>query len=223
MGALTDVVTAVQGTVSYLRAADPADPALRSCNAFIADPAAVRALIEETAPGRQTDDPQVAASLFVQAYGFRIPSVAIAAHALGLPMPSVAASATSFGIARHRPAAVAYLDRALHDDPDRLADEVAIHLGALIEAVRSTTTVGERLLWGNVASSCTTAFRAVLGATPPEHHADIHQRAERFLAHPAFAGLATLSSRTNCCLWYKTTPAGDAPRWCDDCPLWSTP
>jgi hypothetical protein len=234
MTALADVVATVQATVSYLRTAGTGDEDLRRCDGFVADPSAVRRLIDQTAAGRGTGDPQVAASLFVQAYGFRIPSVALGAYALGLPTPSLAPADTAFGMARHRPATVAHLTAALQPDDAaaaaRLAGAVVTHLGALIAAVRSTTTVGERLLWGNVTASCVTVFRAIEGAVPPPGRAGVRARAERFLrAEGAWAGLGALAPgscaflRTNCCLWYRTTPTGDAPRYCDDCPLRSHP
>ncbi len=234
MTALADVVGAVRATVSYLRTAGVGDEGLRRCDRFVADADAVRQVIDSTATGRGTDDPQVAASLFVQAYGFRIPSVALGAFALGLPTPSVAPADTAFGIARHRPATVAYRSTDLQPDDaaaaDRLAAAVVGHLGALIAAVRSTTTVGERLLWGNVTASCVTVFRAVEGGVEPRRRAEVRERAERFLAADAsFDGLGRLADgscaflRTNCCLWYRTTPAGEATRYCDDCPLRSQP
>ena len=197
----------------------------------MSDPATVRALVDRSAAGRGTDEPQVAASLFVQAYAFRIPSVALGAYALGLPTPSVATAHTAFGMARHRPATVAYLDDTLHPDgsyaAERLAGQTVEHLSRLIGAVRATTTIGERLLWGNVTASCATTLRAVEGAVDPDRRLEVRARGERLLAaDAAFAGLGNFTTsedwrfrRTTCCLWYRTTPPGEPSRYCDDCSL----
>jgi ferric iron reductase protein FhuF len=229
---LAATLAAVETTVDYIRASTdaPLDDGWISCATLLDDPARLGLLMAETGTGRDSRDRQVSASLFVQGYAFRIPSVALAAYALGRDRPSVAATTTAFRIARHRPAAVAYLDpEARSTGADELAAEVAEHMGALIDATRAEVQVGERLLWGNVAASFAVAFRAVEGAVAAGDRASVQRRAADFFAaaDPWLGGLGRfvtveretgdqwLWERSNCCLWYRT--ADD--RMCDDCSL----
>lgn len=228
------MLASVQSRVSYLRAATtaPAEDGWLSCAELCAGGPELVALIDTTGEGRGTTDRQVAASLFVQAYAFRIAGVALAAYALDLDVPSVDPASTSILIGRHRPSSVAFLDPVVHAaDAERLAtDLLGGHLATFIAAVRGEVTVGERLLWGNVAASCATAFRAVEGEAPdPSDAARIRGRADAFTAAaaPWFDGLGhyvPLSGpardgwfweRTNCCLWYQASGGS----MCDDCSL----
>jgi ferric iron reductase protein FhuF len=222
---------AVEAKVGYLRASTtaPADDGWLRCHELIADPGALAELIRSTGEGRGAHEAQVAASLFVQGYAFRIPSVALAAYALGLDRPRLDPASTATKIGRNRPAAVAYLDPdpGPHG-PAALAGELLDHLGALIAAVRSEITIGERILWGNVAASVATAFRAVEGESPERRDA-IRDSADAFFAaaSPQLAGLGEFVlvdgpdrqgwfwQRTNCCLWYQTADG----TMCDDCSL----
>ena len=89
-GELGRVAAAVQARVPYLSCATeaPATDGWIGCAELVADPALVRHEIEATMPGRRTDDIQVAASLYVQSYAYRVASLAVAAYALDLPSPS---------------------------------------------------------------------------------------------------------------------------------------
>ncbi|MBI4933450.1 MAG: hypothetical protein HY828_06200 [Actinobacteria bacterium] len=228
---LDHVVAAVQERVSYLRCSTVAPPedGWISCADLIASPDRLRAQIDSTATGRGTDDPQVAASLYAQAYAFRVPSIAVAALALGLPTPSTDPAVVSVRLGRHRPAEVAIVDQscrdvAISDFVDALLEG---HLAPFIAAIRSTTRVGERLLWGNVAASLAMIFRALDVA--PKGDGEVRARAIEFerAASPWLDGLGSYSTidtpdvvgwywtRTNCCLWYQTTSGF----YCDDCSL----
>ena len=228
---LDHVLTTLQQRVSYLRCSSDAPPedGWISCAELIADPDRLRAEIDSTAAGRGSDDPQVAASLFTQAYGFRVPSIAVAAFALGLPTPSTDPAYLSIRLGRHRPAEVAIVDQtcrvvSISDFVEALFDQ---HLAPFIAAVRTKTRVGERLLWGNVAASLATIFRALDVA--PMGDAVVRAKAIEFerAASPWLAGLGSYSTietpgavgwfwtRTNCCLWYQTTSGFS----CDDCSL----
>src|SRR3954454_23965769 len=112
MSSLAEVVSHVQARVSYLRCSTTADEAQGwiGCSALIGDPGRLRTEIDATASGRHTVDPQVAASLYVQSYAFRVPSIAVAAYALGLTVPSTSPSTTSIRITRHRPGELAISD-----------------------------------------------------------------------------------------------------------------
>lgn len=227
---LDGVVAAVQQRAAYLRCSGEAPPGdgWLACRDLLDDPALLRRHIDATAAGRGTDDPQVAASLFAQAYAFRVASIAVAAYALGLPGPSVRPEDTAIRIARHRPAELAVTSAALEvRSAAGLADAVlGGHLAPFIAAVRAGTRVGERLLWGNAAASIATILRAVQPAGPAAE--PIRARAaELFAAAPQLDGLGSWSTltvagatgwywdRTSCCLWYRS--AGGP--YCDDCSL----
>jgi hypothetical protein len=241
MSKLTDTFAAVEGTVDYIRASTsaPADDGWMRCDGLVDDPRLLVDLVATTGRGRGTDEPQVAASLFVQGYAFRVPSVAVAAHALGLPRPSLALDATAFRIARHRPAGVAHLDpRPAPSGRAAVVDDVLGHLDAVIRATRAHVTVGERLLWGNAAASLAVVFRAVEGALADhDQRRAVRRSADAFFAaDPRLRGVGAFEvvgeppddgwfwARTNCCLWYRT--ADEQPergqsgnRMCDDCSL----
>ncbi len=225
-----EVLAVVAEHVSYLRATGTADgDDWVSCEAFASDPATLTSVVRGTMAGFGTDDEAVAASLFAQAYAFRVAGVALAAYALDLPVPDVAASATSVRIDKPRPSAVAYLSSAVcRRSAAGIVDElVAQHFGDFIAAVHGAFRVGERLLWGDVAASCAVAFRAIesSGADAGE----VRSRAEAFFAAAAFSfdGLGSFTSvrhgaregwywdRTSCCLWFRTTSG----QLCDNCSL----
>lgn len=229
---LAATVAAIQQRVSYLRCVEeaPGEDGWIVCADLIADPDRLRSEIDATAEGRGTDDPQVLASLYVQSYSFRMPSIAVAAFALGLPAPTTAPGSTAIRIARHRPAELAVLDPTCRPvDADTLAAELFEgHLVPFIAAVRAGTRVGERLLWGNVAASIATILRAVQSVGPQGDPA-VRDRAlelDRF-TRPWLDGLGDYSTvevpgatgwfwtRTSCCLWYRTTNGS----YCDDCSL----
>lgn len=225
---LDETMAAIQARASYISCATsaPTDGGWLSCGALIDDPAFLRAEIEATAAGRGTGDEQVLTSVFVQSYAFRVASVAAAAFALGLPGPSVAPEITAVRITRNRPGQLAVTDeRVALTDPVTLAhDLLEVHMRPFISAVRTTTRVGERMLWGNTAASIATVFRAVHGDGDPT----VRERAHAFdtaaapwlAGHGAYAlieapaALGWYWNRTNCCLWYRT-----ATGWCDDCSL----
>jgi ferric iron reductase protein FhuF len=227
---LPEVLAAVAGVVPYLRASTATEGAdWCSCAQLVTDGPTLAGVIERATPGFETTEPAVAASLFTQAYAFRIAGVALAAYALGLPIPEVAPGATAVRLDKPRPTQIAHLAPDVHVmSPRQLSERlVSEHLHRLVTAVHARYRVGERLLWGNVASSCAVAFRAVEGATPDER-AQVRQRAEAFVvATPSFRGLGRFTimrtgiregwywDRTSCCLWFRTTEA----RYCDNCSL----
>ena len=228
---LDDVVRVVQARVSYLRCSTtaPTDDGWILCADLIADPERLRAEIGSTAAGRGTDDPQVAASLYAQSYAFRVPSIAVAAFALDLPIPSTDPAVTAVRLGRHRPAEVAILDPSCRRmDAAAFAEELLeCHLVPFVAAIRAATRIGERLLWGNIAASLATIFRALDAG--PHGDAAVRDWAAEFEAATSvrLAGLGAYSTivtpgasgwfwtRTNCCLWYQTASGF----YCDDCSL----
>jgi iron complex transport system ATP-binding protein len=225
-----DTLTAVAAVVPYLRASTTTEgDHWYRCDALVNDPGVLSEVIARSTPGFGTEDLAVGASLFAQAYAFRVAGVALAAYALGLPVPDVALDATAVRIDKPRPTQVAHLAPGARTmNASELAEHlVAGHLVPFVSAVHAQYRVGERLLHGNVASSCAVAFRAVEGASP-EGRDEIRARAEAFVAvTPAFEGLGAFSiqragdregwywDRTSCCLWFRTP----AEHYCDNCSL----
>ncbi len=230
---LADALAAVEARVGYLRAATeaPPDDGWIPCADLVGGGSTLHDLVAETAPGRGAPTMAVAASLFVQSYAFRVGGVALAATALGLGVPSTRPEDTAIKLTRHRPGAIAHLSPILGEPSiDRVAAELLDdHLAPLVESLHAAFTIGDRLLWGNVAASCVTALRALEGAVTDDERPGVRATAEAFLAAGGdrLGGLGDFHvirvdaaegwfwSRTSCCLWYQTT---DGPT-CDDCSL----
>lgn len=214
-----DVLAAVAARVPYLKPATEIDGSWLRCSDLCSDEHLVRSLC-----CTRDRDPMVGASLFVQAYAFRVGATALAAFGLGLPVPDVTPRVTAIRTDNGRPCAVAHLrDAVTPPDASLLAAELCgEHLASLISTVRRVVKAGERMLWGDVASSSARAFRAV--EAPLE-------RALAFFAaaRPWLEGLGEFVTvtgthreswffgRTTCCLWYQTAAAEE--RYCDDCSL----
>jgi ferric iron reductase protein FhuF len=237
---LAAVLAAVQAAVSYLGVSTDisGDESWMSCSALIADPGCLADLIRSTKEGRGTEDDAVAASLFVQSYAFRVGALVLAPYALGLSTPSCFPDATLIRIGRHRPASVALTDPwVAHRTAEQIAGELlGGHMAPLVSATAAQITVGQRLLWGNVAASCATVFRAIDGSPTARSgavgRAGIQARAGEFFAAAAawLDGLGSFEphidlagewrwQRTNCCLYYQC--AGGSK--CDDCSLTRSP
>ena len=225
-----EILAVVAGHVSYLRARGAVDgDDWVSCAALASDPAILTGVVRATMAGFGTDDEAVAASLFAQAYAFRVAGVALAAFALDLPVPDVSAGATAVRIDKPRPSAVAYLNPEVRRRrATQLVDElVEQHFGGFVAAVHAVFRVGERLLWGDVAASCAVAFRAV--ESSGADGSAVRARSEVFVAAAAarFEGLGSFTTvrdgsregwywdRTSCCLWFRTRSA----QFCDNCSL----
>jgi ferric iron reductase protein FhuF len=230
----TSVLAEIGARASYLRAVRLGSPAStdstvwHGVQSLIDDPETLGALVASTAAGRgAAAEPDVALSLFVQAYSFRVAGVAVAAHVLGLPSPSLNPSNVAITVDRHRPSGLGYVDDTpLSRTDDELAHELNVtHFEPFVATARQVTRIGARLLWGNIAASCVTAIRAMDTVGSP----DVRARGERLVAAaaPWFQGLGHFTTlvgeartgwywdRTNCCLWYHTAPG----RYCDDCSL----
>ena len=216
-----------------------------SCQDLVYDGAWLRQVIDGTAHAIGTDDPVVAASIFVQGYAYRIATLAVACLTVDGVVPGSEPGAMAVGLGRGRVSKVAYLEPTVFDLLDghppsealsrpSVADRaltlvleqvVELHLGPLIALTRQQVRIGERLLWGNVAASASTAFRTMEGCLGRW----VTPLGQRFfeLAPPELQGLGSFFStesngkrgwyweRTNCCLFYQI--AGHAK--CADCSL----
>lgn len=219
-------------TVEYLRVSVGGDDQREwlACDDLVQDPEALATVVAATAAGRGTDRDDVAASLFVQGYAFRVASVAIGAWLLDDVVLDVDPATTWIALGRHRPDALRLADARSVDAADPLAGlhEVLVdrHLAALVRAAHEACRVGEALLWGNVAAACASSFGAFMGPLP-DRHGHIRDRAEAFFAaaRPELARAGRIVhvgplwawERASCCLWYKT----DSGFRCEDCSLWT--
>jgi len=222
----------VTGTVDYLRVSvgDSADGDWLACARLTSDPDALGGLARSTAAGRGTDRDDVAMSLLVQGYAFRIASVAIGAWLLDDVVLDVAPARMAIAIGRDRPNAVRF-DEVLSvsaDDPLAGLHAALIdgHLAPLVDTAHRACRVGEALLWSNVGASCASAFGAFMGPLP-ERQGEIRDRAGAFFgsARSELAGSGLLVpvgtqwawERRACCLWYKASGGSR----CADCSLWT--
>lgn len=230
MSTIDDVFRIVAEHVPYLRAQGKyAGADWIGSDALVAQPQALIDVVRATKSGFGTDDDMVAASLFTEAYAFRVAAVVLAAYALGLPVPDVAPDSVAVRIDKPRPSAVTYLQARVRVlDARTLASElVEGHLQPFVAAVHEQFPVGERLLRGNVADAFAVAFRAV--ESSGTDRALVRERATGFFAAcgPAFDGLGSFTvvahegregwywNRTSCCLWFRATDG----RLCDNCSL----
>lgn len=229
----SEVVDRVTNAVTYLRVTVGTGSDATEwlpCEQLVTDSGALGDLAGATAAGRGTDRDQVAMSLLVQAYAFRIASIAIGAWLLGDVVVDVAPSRTALAIGRDRPNAVRFDGLDLIADGDSLevlhATLVDGHLGPLVANAHRACRVGEALLWADVAASCASSFSAFV-APLPDRREEIRSRAEAFFAaaRPELARAGALVhvgtewawERNACCLWYQTSNGSR----CDDCSLWT--
>ena len=230
---VTEVVDRLMSAVPYLRISvgpDREPIEWWSCESLVEDPEALSALARSTASGRGTDQDQVAISLFVQGYAFRIASVAIGAWLLADAVVDVAPARTSIALGRSRPNAVHFDSFTVLAAQEPLAalheQLIENHLARLVANAHRACRVGEALLWANVAAACASSFRAFDEAMDPEGRG-APSRVERFFAsaRPELTSAGRVRAvgedwvweRRACCLWYRTEGA----RRCDDCSLWS--
>jgi ferric iron reductase protein FhuF len=236
-----DLIATIQQRVSYLRCAvlDETHDGSGGLNAdgwfrvsdLCADADRVESLIHTTGQARGAEDAQVAASLFVQSVAFRLASVAAAGWALGAPSTTLDPAQVAFRITRNRPGELGVWSTEVvsHDASSLAAALIDGLVSPMIAVVRRRIQVGERMLFGNAASSIASVFRAVQ-STGPLGDAEVRSRAlELFAAHPRLHELGTWATietdvslgwfwdRGNCCLWYRSTEAEG--RYCDDCSL----
>lgn len=231
MTSAATLIGQITSTVDYLRiSVAPRDGEWIRCEPLVSDPAGLGALVGTTKEGRGTDRDDVAMSLFVQGYAFRIASTAIGAWVMGDAVLDVSPAHTAIAMGRHRPNAVALdearlvpVDDSLRGLHDTLIDG---HLAPLVACAHDACRVGEALLWGNVAAGCASSFGAFANELVLRR-VEIRDMAESFFAsaRPEVANAGRLVrlgdrwawERKSCCLWYLTESAFK----CEDCSLWS--
>ena len=168
------------------------------CDELVADGATLAAVVRTTKPGFETDDDAVAASLFTEAYAFRVAGDTLTAFALDLPVPDVAPAATAVRIDKPR-TAVAYLDPTVQPaDADTVAAElVGAHLSN-----RSSPRCTNSSASANVCSGATSpprarsrSARSSRRGTLDSRAESVRARAEEFYARvqPWFDGLGSFT------------------------------
>ena len=178
--------------------------------------------------GRTRDDrDDVAMSLFVQGYAFRIASLAIGTSFLGDHVVDVSPATTAIALGRDRPNAVRLDGARLTAAPlhEHLIDE---HLAALVDTAHRACRIGEALLWANVGASCASSFGAFVEPLPdrPRRGARSGRDSSSPTPRPELArsgrvvrvGDGWAWERSACCLWYQT----DVGFKCEDCSLWTS-
>jgi len=212
----SNALSALTERVSFLRwrVGEPADDELVGAD-LASDPDVLAAAVAASRPAWDVDDPMVLASLWWQAYAYRVAGTSLACWLLtGVgPVP------IAVGIGRHRPSSIVCSD-ATETELDALVERLfAGHLDLVAASLRDRHRVGEQLLWGNAAAGVASALLALAGAdgTP----ADLRQKAPAItdaLPHDMPA-LGTWHDgeyrRTTCCLWFKTPVAKGG--YCSDC------
>jgi ferric iron reductase protein FhuF len=252
VGERLSYLTADLGPVDVIRLGsgvdEIADGMWLSCHDLIADAEWLGRVIEGTGRAIGTEDQMVAGSIFVQGYAYRLLALAVACLTVNGVVPGSAPEATAIGLGRGRASKVGYVEPAIYDvregesagaalsDPtiaDRglaliLEQVIEGHLRPLIGTTRRQVRIGERLLWGNVAASASTAFRTMEGCLGPRVIPLGHRFFE--LGPPEIQGLGSFLllhvgerrgwfwERTNCCLFYQIE--GHAK--CADCSLTPT-
>lgn len=229
------MVSRITAAVDYLRVSIGSAQPLESwlaCEPLVSDPEHLRAVVRSTASERRTHAEQVAMSLFVQGYSFRIASLAIGGWLLDGVVLDLDPATTSIALGRGRPNAVRLATARLVDGGGASIETlhtvlIAGHLAPLVDTAHRACRVGEVLLWGNVGASCAASFGAFMEPFP-YRRVEIRDRVRSFFAsaRPEVARsgqVVTVGSRwawerKACCLWYQT-PAGFR---CADCSLWST-
>lgn len=178
-------------------------------------------VVAATGPGRGSEDPQVLASLWWQAYAYRLAGTTLAAWVVAGAAPDPCAPGTGVGMARSRPSSL-LVDPAtpVLPDLDELLEAVLANLDRVSVALRAEHRLGEQLVHGNALAGIAAALGAVVTAEGAPPSAD---RAELVLAALPWSDLAEWSTapwafrRRTCCLWWKTTAADGA--LCEDCSL----
>jgi len=231
-----DTLAPVTELVGHLRARagalDPSAGDLASAE-LIADPDHLAAVVAATGDGRGSTDPQVLASLWWQAYAYRVGGTVLAAWALGGAAPDPSATpddpaGIGVTVARSRPAGlVVAADAAVLADLDELVDRLFTrHLEPLAMALRARHSLGERLVWGNVAAGFGAALGAVASAPGAPDVRPAIAQIRGALPHDVdrlgdWQPDTWDFQRTTCCLWWKTTVA--AGSLCADCSLTTAP
>jgi Ferric iron reductase FhuF-like transporter len=111
-----------------------------ACADLAGDPEALAAAVAASAAGRGSDDPQVLASLWWQAYAYRVAGTALACWLVTGVAPDVRVEATAVGVARSRPSSVVYLvTKGTRGDDSRSSSLEAMTFGGRTSLPRESS------------------------------------------------------------------------------------
>ncbi|MFV0307788.1 MAG: IucA/IucC family C-terminal-domain containing protein [Desertimonas sp.] len=232
------------GLVGYIRVSvrgdEPASEDWLPGASLVHDEGVLLTTMRTAMAGRGIDRDDIAMSLIVQGYAFRIASVAIGTWLLAGRAVDVSPANVSIQFGRNRPNAVLVERAAWVTAPpvgdESTADEWAAlhahliddHLAAIIETSRRACRVGARMMWANVASSCASSFEALMDPRP-DHRGATRTAVQRFFAtarpelrtagEVVVLGPTWAWQRNACCLYYRH--AGGS--MCGDCSLHDEP
>ncbi|MGH9290406.1 MAG: hypothetical protein ACRD0V_19280 [Acidimicrobiales bacterium] len=230
----SELVSRITATVDYLRVSvgpPPSGEPWLACGPLVSDPEHLLGVVRSTAGSRGTEADDVAMSLFVQGYCFRVASLAIGGWLLGGVVIDVDPGKTSIAVGRGRPNAVRLDTAAVVGDQGGLIESlhdvlIVGHLARLVDTAHRACRIGNALLWGNVGASCAASFGAFMDPLA-DRRVEIRDKVQSFFAaaRPDVArsgrvvpvGSRWVWERNACCLWYQTAPAFK----CQDCSLWS--
>ncbi|MGI8984939.1 MAG: ferric iron reductase [Acidimicrobiales bacterium] len=151
----------------------PARPAPTTCSASTSPrtPTGSRLWSRLARRGGAATTPRFSASLWWQAYSYRVAGMTLAAWALSGAAPDPAALGTGVGLERNRPSSLLVDPAAtVVADLDTLVDHLfAGHLDPVAGSLRAHHGLGARLIWGDTAAGVASA----LGATGT---AEAHRR-----------------------------------------------
>lgn len=218
-----DALAELAALVSFLRARiGGLEDGELSSETLATDAAALTASVDASRAAWDVEDHAVLASLWWQAYAYRVGGTTLACWLLNGTAPDPAIGGAAVGIARHRPSAVVYGPGAEPiTDLDVLVDRLfSGHLDRIASALRGSYRLGEQLVWGNAGAGVASAMLALAGA---DGAPDVRDRIPGVLdALPH--DIASLGHwrdgehiRATCCLWYKTPTAKGG--YCADCPF----
>lgn len=210
-------LTRLTDLVSFLRwrVGEPEDGELAGAE-LAAHPDLLERAVAGSRPAWDIDDPVVLASLWWQAYAYRVAGTSLACWLL----TGVGVQPVAVGIARHRPSSIVCAPGAGESDLHALVGQLTEgHLDGVAESLRARHRIGEQLLWGNAAAGIASALLAVAGAEGAP--AELRGRAPEITAALPH-GMDALGTwrageytRTTCCLWFKTPVAKGG--YCGDC------
>lgn len=178
---------------------------------------------------RRGTSERVAASILMQVYANRLVGIGIGCWVTGRVVAVLSPDCVLLGFDGARPVrtALRYEQVAAAGD-DALAvlgDELfAGHLAGVVDGVHARTGLSPRGLWGNVATSCSTAFVLLHRSAPVEERDRIRSDALAFFAvpdwpvhglidwRPGAAAAAALTYRRRTCCLFRLIP-GEMP--CD--------
>jgi ferric iron reductase protein FhuF len=200
--------------------------------AMLVDPA--RGGLPDGAPeyvrGCGTRSDRVAASVLTQVYASRLVGIGIGCWVTGRIVPVLAPDCVLLQFDGARPVRTALrYQRVAAVDGDALValgDELfSGHLAYVVDGVRARTGLSARRLWGNVATSCATAFVLLHRSAPAPERDAIRADALAFFAmrewpvhglidwHPS-TGFEPLGFRRRTCCLFRLIP-GEMP--CAEC------